>query len=245
MKPAISLCMNHTPWRPERVEALRRMLLELVPLSRGVPFFLHDTDYRDEGRRDAEVPGNPKPRWVDFSLAQWRWSASQSVSHHLFMTDDLKLAPHFWELLEGMIAAAPRSILGLLSNHPSAPHLYVQGLSWYRTNAWVVGPCYVVPHEHMVRFLPWAESYRGAAAGMGWSDDSTLNEWITFHGPGEAWHPIPTIISHDRGLLSTWAHTGHGDDFSHERINWQQIHDELGPHSWENIRGAPMLRVGA
>lgn len=242
MSATFSLCLNHTPWRLERVEAKVRMLCELLPLSRGAPFLLHTTDYRDEGREDARVPGNPKPAWVDFSLAQWRWSAKQQATHHLFMTDDLLLAPGFWGLLEGMVGARPESVLGLLSNHPSAPKLHAEGLSWYRTNSWVVGPCYVVPHDLLVRFLEWAEPYRGPAAGNGWSDDSTLNEWITFHGPGEAWHPLPTIIEHDRELVSTWAHTGHGDDYSHERVSWKQVGADLTLLQWDNLE-APMLRL--
>ena len=229
---SFSLLINHTPWIPERVAALRRMLGELadtwaartyadpwVMVNGPMPYYLHDTDYRDAGALDRADPSNPKPRYVDFTIAQWRWAAKQDVTHHIFMTDDLYFMPRFWDALAAMVDAKPEAIIGLLSNHPKAVELAPTGEHWYRCNSWIVGPCYVVPHVHMLPLLAWAES--NGCTGQGWSDDSTLNEWNTFHGPAESWHPVPTIIKHDRGTVSTWAHTGHGDAYSHERVSWE------------------------
>lgn len=249
MKPTFSLLANHAPFGPQaRKDTLRRMLVELTPLARGLPFWLHDTDYRNGGAADLEQPGNPKPRNVDFTIAQWRWAAAQDTTHHLFVTDDLELAPMFIDVLEAMAAAVPDGIIGLLSNHPSAPALAGER-RWYCTNSWVVGPCYVVPHRHMLAALAWAE--RAGAKDHGWSDDATLNEWITFHGPGRAYHPIPTPIEHLRVLPSTWAHTGHGDEYSHERVSWRGARVEPWTMTsyayWNELGGpeaAPMLKVG-
>lgn len=71
------------------------------------------------------------------------------------MTDDV--CPRFWRVLEAMVAAAPDRVLGLLSNHPRGPELAMAGARWYRTNSWVVGPAYVVPHAHMVALSAWEE----------------------------------------------------------------------------------------
>jgi hypothetical protein len=242
-----SLVVNHAPWAKDREKKAE----ELLDASGADNVMFHCTDYRDGGP-------NPKGQPVDFTLNQWRWSARQQVDHHVFMTDDLKLALHFWEILAAMVESAPSRILGLLSNHPYAPTLAEKGVRWYRTNSWVVGPCYVVPHEHMTRLLPWAEA-RGSAGSvdkLGWSDDSELNEWITRKGPGEAFHPIPTPIEHMR-TLSTWEHTGHGDDYSHERVSWRKFiywssdypsAPDLetvmtSPSFWRGVEAAPMLRL--
>lgn len=217
MKPTFSLVVNHAPWKPERVQAKGCMLLELLPLSRRVPFFLHDTDYRG---RDWQDDGK-----VAWALAQWRWSAKQATTHHVFLTDDLALAPRWWEVLGAMVEAAPASPIGLLSNHPRAPDLIVEGWKWYATNSWLVGPAYVLPHELLVAFLAWFEALpdgphtvKGTKAYA--NDDSSINEWITVHGPGRTLHPLPTIIEHRTDLEST---VGHGDEYSRERVSWRRV----------------------
>ena len=151
----------------------------------------------------------------------WRWALEQDTTHHLFMTDDLHIAPRFWAILEAMCSAKPEAILGLLSNHPAAVRLAERGARWYRTNAWVVGPAYVVPHEHLSGFLAWYEPFMAAMAPderRHYGDDSALNYWISSYGPRESWHPLPTIIEHRGDLESTWMS---GDCFSRERVSWR------------------------
>jgi len=243
---SFSLVVNHAPWALDRLPKA----ISLISSFDG-PSFMHNVDYRSGGP-------NPKGEPVDFTLAQWRWSATKTVDHHVFMTDDLNLAPRFWEILAAMVSSATGRILGLLSNHPHATTLAAEGARWYRTNSWVVGPCYVVPHAYMVRLLLWAEKRgpAGSVDGLGWSDDSELNEWITHEGPGETFHPIPTPIEHRREI-STWRHTGHGDDYSHERVSWRD-YDKWNPEYlsspgletvmtspsfWRGVEAAPMLRL--
>ena len=207
------------------------------PDDGSLPFYVHDIDYRHGGPSGKDQP-------VDFTLNQWRWCAAQSVTHHVLMTDDVETCPKFWRVLEAIVTVRPFSVIGLLSNHPDAPRLRTEGVRWYRTNSWVVGPAYVVPNLMMVRLLAWAEQ-RGAAGSvdkLGWSDDSELNEWIHHAGPREAWHPIPTPISHLE-TLSTWGHTGHGDEYSHERVRWNDAEVPLmaDPNFWLAHKPAPML----
>jgi hypothetical protein len=219
--PSFSLVVNHTPWNPDRVKACASMLRELLPYSGKIPFFLHDTDYRD-----TEWQDEGKVRWA---LAQWRWSAFQDVSHHVFMTDDLHIFPDgFWKTLAEMIGQKPDVPIGLLSNHPKAPELYIEGYSWYRTNSWLVGPAYVMPHKLLVEFLvdfekkPWG-SHKTVGTQQWANDDSSINEWITRSGR-ECWHPIPTIIEHRDDVAST---TWHGDKYSRERVSWREVRDCL------------------
>lgn len=207
------------------------MLCELLPLSAGIPFWLHDTDYRDLDWQDEG-----KVRWA---LAQWKWALAQDATHHLFMTDDLDIMPeHFWKALGAMVAQKPDVPIGLLSNHPRAPELYLNGHQWYRTNSWLVGPAYVLPHELLAEFVadferkPWG-SHTTVGTQQWANDDSSINEWITKTGR-ECWHPLPTIIEHRHDIAST---TGHGDKYSRERISWRDVRactvdDKTGSIVW-------------
>jgi len=250
-RPAFSLVVNHTPWVPERVAALEAMrnLLGLkgnaVADARSWGLVATKTNARDFRGTDWQVS---KVLWA---LDQWRWAAGvkpaglPAPTHHVFMTDDLHIiepqndgSGHFWQVLNAMVEAVPDGILGLLSNHPAAPRLALEGQRWYRTNSWLVGPCYVLPHKHLMRFLEYFEALPPGNKQDGQigyrNDDSSLNEWITGRGgPGETYHPLPTIIEHRNDIGST---VGHGDEFSLERVSWRTIRtatkDETGTIHW-------------
>lgn len=251
-RPDISLVISHTPWRPERVTCLRKMLHELVPLSRGIPFFLNDEDHRGK-----DWQGGAKMAWM---LAQWTWSARQSVQWCVFATDDLALAPRFLDILAAMLEAVPDKPIGLLSNAPRAPELADAGHRWYRTGSWIVGPMYVLPAPMLRDFLRW---YEGLPIGekigpASWNDDNAINQWVSSHGPGESYHPLPTPIEHDSDgdLPST---VGHGDQYSRERVSWRRVQhpasglkiprptpidDMVRAAWWREGPAAPLLPVG-
>lgn len=250
--PTLSVAIQHTPWIPERVDALGEMV-QAIP--RRVPTRI----FRD--RRPERM------LWEEFktvlALDQWEWSLKTECTHHLFLTDDLHMAPNFWLALNAMIEAKPNAIIGLLSNHPQAVEEAAKGNTWYRCNSWIVGPAYVVPTEHLRGFLAWYSNLRDDAdpGGRRWfNDDSALNEWNSLYGPKESWHPLPTIIEHRHDLKST---VGHGDMYSRERVSWRATrtvqHHEDGfswidspaqfdlegmchPPYWQRL--APMLQVG-
>jgi hypothetical protein len=191
---------------------------------------------------DDPCPGDvPWNIWQhDLHPRVWQWAIDTNASHHIFMTDDLHLAPHFWPALEAMVCAKPDAILGLLSNHPAGPRLAESGARWYRCNSWVVGPAYVVPHAHLVKFLAWYKAWIPTVNRGNFGDDSSLNEWISREGPGESWHPLPTIIEHRDDIESTWQG---GDQFSKERVSWRFMHEpvanEGGGYKWDALPFAP------
>jgi hypothetical protein len=195
--PSFSVSIAHAPWKPERVECLREMLHELAPLSRGVPYLCHDTDYR--GRPWAEVK-------VDWALKAWRWHLAHDATHCLLMSDDLALAPDFWSILEAMVSEAPHAPIGLMSNHPDGPRVFDSGQHWYRTRSWLVGPAIVIPHADLEKFVPWYERWYptlppGDLYGQQgfFHDDSSLNEWVSRTGRYSL-HPLPAPIEHRLGL---------------------------------------------
>lgn len=222
MKPTFSLIINHTPWRPERVEALVSMSTNVEldwpsptwGRGRG-PFVLHNTDYRGSDWRAAKV------EWM---LAQWNWSERQQASHHVFMTDDLHVAPGFWPILSAMVEAAGEApAIGLLSNHPEGPKLAARQHRWYCTRSWLVGPAYVLSHAALVELLAWrAEDPTRHMPGWQepYNDDECINAWIAATGQ-TCLHPLPTIIEHRDDLESV---LGHGDQYSRERVSWRALH---------------------
>lgn len=193
-----SLSIDHTPWIPARRENLARMLIDLLPLSHRVPYFNHDTRY--EGKW-ADV----KHEWA---LAKWRWHVKQDVTHCIMLSDDLAVAPHFWDIVGAMVDAASNVPIGLMSNHPRGPKLYEAGTHWYRCNAWLVGPGIIMPKWCLERVLEWYPSWYGAlpkgrdAEGYQewYHDDSSLNHWITHVLHGCSLHPLPAPIEHQLSL---------------------------------------------
>jgi hypothetical protein len=259
--PTFSVGVLHTSWHAERIAALDMMLKDLQDSKTRASRVL--LSIFDE-RRPPDVS------WAEFktriAARQWATALDTGASHHIFLTDDLRICPWFWPALHAMVSARPKTPIGLLSNHPRGPSLFAGGVHGYRTNSWIVGPAYVVPHEKLSRFLGWYLALPDTEdpKGRRWfNDDSALNEWITYFGGGETWHPLPTIIEHRADIDST---VGHGDRFSRERLSWRELRGirekrETGDWEWETIRGefaspaemgdrrfwagdAPMLPVG-
>lgn len=229
MTPRISTVINHTPWNPLRQAALFAMLSALPDAN----LWIHATDYRARPWQAAKV---------DWALAQWEWALAEDVTHCLFMTDDLNLAPGFMTILRAMITAHPDEPIGLLSNHPKGPAIAAQGCSGYYTNSWLVGPAYVLPREMLGRFLAWFRAlpdgpYTTVGTKAYRNDDSSINEWVTNGegGPRKTWHPLPTIVEHRDDIAST---VGHGDQFSRERLSWREVRHAIvqeGLISWVSI----------
>ncbi len=124
-----------------------------------------------------------------------------------------------------MLDVAPKDVISCLNNHPDGPRLYAEGYRWYRTNSWLVGPFYLLPHADMLAFYGWycALPDTSAPGGKYWhNDDTAINQWITETGR-TCLHPLPTIIDHGHDdLVST---VGHGDEISVPRVLW-------GDESW-------------
>ncbi len=227
---SFSLCLNHTPWVPERVKALLEMAPELKASPDGTRTLLHDTDYRGEPWQESG-----KLKWM---RAQWDWSVAQEVDHHVFMTDDLHLVPGFWKVLGAMVQAQPNVPMGLLANHPRARAVLDTGDHWYLTNSWLTGPAYVLPHELLVNFMAWWEKmpdhpHTDVGTKSHENDDSNLNLYVS-HANLCAWHPLPGIVEHRVDLAST---VGHGDRYSRERISWRYTREAFdidGRVVWES-----------
>lgn len=215
-----SLSISHTPWHPERVEALAHMRRRLEPTPGR--FFIHDADYR--GQPWAEV----KHEWA---LAAWRWHLDAGESHCILMSDDLHIAPGFWDIMHAMVAEVPDQAIGCMSNHPKAPGLLAKGVHWYRTRAWLVGPCILMPRDLLSRFVRWYEAwYPGLPRGRDtegfqefYHDDSSINEWLSQTGR-DAYHPIPAPIEH-RLEIGRSGNLQPFPEYAKESVSWRSLQE--------------------
>ena len=221
---SFSLVLNHAPHRADRVANLARMLEALGPMPG--PFLLNDDP-------DLKPAGPTKVSWA---LRQWEWSCAQPVTHCVFMSDDLNIVSEvFWQVLSAMVIARPSVPMGLLANHPRSVSLALRGVQGYYTNSWLVGPCMVIPKVHLLRFLAWFKALPADEQGK-LNDDSTLNRWNTEQGPGEAWHPLPTVVEHRGDIATTWVS---GDQYSRERVSWREMrtcHQGDGRWDWRSVQ---------
>lgn len=234
-----SLSIDHTPWKPERVECLAEMLRELKPAPG--PVWIHDTDYR--GRPWEEV----KEQWA---LSKWRWHLSTDATHHVMMSDDLSIMPGFWRAVEGMVAAAPDSAIGCMSNHPDGPSLMAKGIHWYRCCAWLVGPCIIMPRTLLAPFVDWYPRFMATLhegpneheKGF-YHDDSSINEWLGRLGRTSI-HPLPAPIEH-RLEIGRSHDANPFPAYAAESVSWRAVNpaDMTDPKWWANPSSAPLLRV--
>lgn len=189
-----SISIAHTPWKPERREALSLMREALTPLPPDAIFFVHDTDYRGKPWNDI------KHEWA---LACWRWHLDAGATHCLMMSDDLTIMPGFWEVMQRMVESVSGAPIGCMSNHPKGPKLLQGGTHWYRTQSWLVGPCIVMPRKLLAEFVQWYEKwYPKLPKGEDseghqefYHDDSSINEWVGKTGR-YSYHPLPAPIEH-------------------------------------------------
>lgn len=209
----IALAVPHTPWIPERVESLSRLLRSL------------DISIREnaDGLRSAYFPQcaafrlltERAPNWK-WSLDMWRWFADQDVDWCLQLQDDVIVAPNFWPALQAMLSACPGDVVGLEAAHPAGPALAKQGHRWYTTRAWVVGVAWAMRKSAMVDLL--FERERGADEAKTWNEDDYISEWSRLSGR-DVWHPIPAIHDHDTDVESTYNNDNH--QLRHPTVLWK------------------------
>lgn len=220
------------------------MVDAMTPRPHDSVFKVIDTDYR--GKPWVEV----KHLWA---LETWRWHLYQNRDHCLMMSDDLFIMPGFWNVLEQMVAQVAYSPIGCMSNHPKAAKLLSEGVHWYRTRAWLVGPCIIMPRTLLAEFVAWYEDWypalpkgQDAEGYQEWyHDDSSINEWL---GKTEryAYHPVPAPIEHRLELGRTHDLNPFPED-AREAVSWRRnaFGDVSGAmHSVEWWRtDAPFLHV--
>lgn len=197
---SISLAISHTPWVPERVKSMDRLLGQI--LNNG-PFD------RKEPKGPYKIFDEKEPNWV-WSEKMWKWAQSTGTYSHLFLQDDVIVAPNFWKCLDAMLEGNKHwEIIGLHCPHPAARTLLRDGAqSWYTSADSLIGVGYVMSEPALVDFLQWREYELEPHAIERIHEDDQINLFALARGM-KIWHPVPTIIDHDLGVSSTYDNDHH------------------------------------
>jgi hypothetical protein len=172
-RPSFALAISHCPWRPDRAQNMVAM---------------RDVLKRFSGPYHEETERAPNHVW---SRRMWGWGARQSVTHTVYLQDDLVVAPRFWYVVEAMVRAVSNHVIGLISNHPMSERALAGGDRWYRMCE-TLGSGYIVPTDLMRRYLPWRDAIpeHEAAAQC---EDFLFTKWQYLQGL-QSWCPVPSVI---------------------------------------------------
>ena len=228
----IALGIPHTPWKPERVESLRRLETVL-----GTDVLDIDCDYtnRSKGVHNlrCRLFTDREPNW-SWAEKLWRWGYETGADHLLQLQDDVIVDANFWPNLRAMLDAVPDQVIGLESVHPACKMLHDAGNNWYTTSDGLIGVGYVIPREVLRVFLEWRATQLRPESYKQVSED-TLIDMFCIATKRRVWHPVVTIIDHDTGLPSTYGN----DDHTHRRPSLTTVRGDK-PHGWD-ARNVPHL----
>jgi hypothetical protein len=239
-RQTFALAVSHTPWRADRVENLERM--------RPILMKTHHLAHR--------VFDEKAPNWK-WSRDMWGWGVSQSVTHTVYVQDDLELAEDFWPMVKAMVAANPNNVIALLSNHPFAVRAAAAGHNWYKCCE-VLGAAYVFPTAMMGAFLEWRDT-RTEGIIKSTNEDAMMTNWLWFT-ERRAWNPIPAPVQskndvidstnpREGGYLFRASYVFAGKGFNYRPLDWiNQAYWEIRPHvedyGYSVSRSTPDMRDG-
>jgi hypothetical protein len=213
-----ALAIPHTPWIPERVARLERILTELAG-----------------GMHPTQVFADREPNWA-WSGKLWQWGVAADATHLVQLQDDVELAPNFWRKLGAMVRAVPDQVIALHGAHPKFTQIAREGHRWAKSRAWVVGVGYVIPRD----LLGGLVDYRGKLPPeqvRGTNEDELIAHWCMRAGL-DVYHPIPTIVDHDTTIPSTYRNDE--NKFRRPFVTWRDFLDgSLERDDFWTLEGAP------
>lgn len=189
---SVSLSISHTPWRPERVTSLVRLMTAIDPW---------------DGPGGARLMIDRAPNHV-WSQRMWLDAVETGADYSLFLQDDAQVAPRLRAWLDAMIAAVPGEVICFEAVHPAIPFLAKKGARWCTTRDGLVGVGYMLPTVELEKFLRWRETDLVAGAVERVNEDTLLGLWCLVTGR-KVWHPIPTPLDHDVSLPSVFGNDKH------------------------------------
>lgn len=186
MTPTFALALPHTPWVPERVVTLRRLMDQLGHISGPGSLFQ-----------------NKEPNNI-WSAKMWTWGEEQKVSHFVQLQDDVEVSPTFWSDIEQIVTELPDEIIALQSQHPAASEVLKSGHKYYTTSDGIIGCAYIIPLTALFTFNYWRQYELKAGATEVMSEDTLLSVFGLCKNR-KFYHPVPSPIRHDTSVKSTYA----------------------------------------
>ncbi len=210
----LSLAISHTPWNPERVDALSRLytMLGCKPVIGGDDVLAY-TAPPGFATFHLETSRAANHEW---SATMWTWAAAQDVEWCVFLQDDAIVgAPYAdedsWSVaVEDCIHAAPAdcSVIGLQAPHPAGIEIARAGYGGYTTCDGLIGVGYAVRRRDLRAFLEWRADSLADGALEAITEDTLIGLWCAVTGR-RIFHPLPTVVDHDTTLASTFGNDAH------------------------------------
>lgn len=190
---SFAFAIPHTPWIPERVESLCRLVDGLGKIPESWP---------------SRIFGERSPNWA-WSGAMWRWGAEMSTSHFLTLQDDVRVrGDEFWVEVTALARDFPDDVICLETVHPATQALARQGYQAFSTSDLLVGVGYMLPTAKLQAFLRWRDEELKPGAVERIPEDTLLALWCVCTGQRIV-HPIPAPIDHDVSLASSYGNDSH------------------------------------
>ena len=194
-----SVSLSHTPWIPERIPHAKALQADI--------------------KRPVVLCTEKAPNHV-WSAHMWEDAAETKQPYHLFIQDDVLIAPDFEQCLEAMLTGMPPKLLGLETAHPAARTLMRRGEAWCSTTDGLIGVAYVIEHNTLVDFLEWRQHALAPKAVEKITEDTLINLYGVSKGI-HILHPVPTIIDHDVEVKSTYGNDHH--KYRRPSVTWQDM----------------------
>lgn len=212
-----ALGIPHCSWKPERVEALNRLLQQLAAA---------DVPEGPSHRGPTRIFADKEPNW-SWAQKLWLWGYETGASHLLQLQDDVQVGAEFWTALLAMVAAVPDQVIGLES-------VLALGSPWYTTGDGLIGVGYVLPRTVLAELFAWEASRLRPGAIESLNEDQLLGLFC-FETGRRIWHPNPTIIDHDLDIPSTYGNDAH----THRRPAASTVAGATLPLSWRPSEATP------
>ena len=222
MTTTIATGIPHTPWKPDRVESLKRLItgLEFRPPPHGAIY-----PERSDTGEEVKVFAERAPLHV-WSRELWQWGLDTGANWLLQIQEDVTVCPDFYRCLRALLESAPGGIVALHTAHPAAKTLALQGHRWCSSADGVIGTAYAIRREELGYQLSWRNNNLRPGGAEAITED-TLIGCYALATRRRVYHPIPTLIDHDLEIGSNFPQNA-GNPFKRPVVTAPRDLDVLG-----------------
>ena len=189
----LRVAIIHAAHLPERQASFDRLMKSLQPLP----------DYVE-----LEVFKEKEPCW-NWARKAWTWCAGGD--HGLVLQDDAVVCDDFWSRLSEYLLVYSNRVMGLFTSCKEAPDAYAAGHRAAEACGALIGISYAGPGDFFKEAVPYLEKDRWENI-MHDKGEDTILQWVLADNDQSVLLPLPSLVSHDTALKSTWDNPHAGTD---------------------------------